>query len=74
MVGLQVVLKPAELTPMTAVALAVLAQRAGVPDGCLNLVFGDAAAIGESHGLCWVTQYGPEKAEAMAVVPASVSK
>lgn len=45
--AVQVVLKPAELTPLTAVALAVLAQRAGVPDGCFNLVFGDAAAIGE---------------------------
>ena len=40
------VLKPAELTPLTAIALAGLAERAGLPDGVLNLVLGDAAAIG----------------------------
>ncbi|GIL52528.1 hypothetical protein Vafri_8371 [Volvox africanus] len=44
--GCTVVLKPAELTPLTAVALAELAERAGLPDGCLNIVMGDAAAIG----------------------------
>jgi succinate-semialdehyde dehydrogenase/glutarate-semialdehyde dehydrogenase len=43
----KVVLKPSELTPLTATALAELAERAGLPDGCLNLVMGDAAAIGE---------------------------
>ncbi|GLI68110.1 hypothetical protein VaNZ11_012437 [Volvox africanus] len=43
--GCTVVLKPAELTPLTAVALAELAERAGLPDGCLNIVMGDAAAI-----------------------------
>ena len=42
----QVVLKPSELTPLTAVALAELAERAGVPDGVFNLVMGDAPAIG----------------------------
>ncbi|GIL79698.1 hypothetical protein Vretimale_12349 [Volvox reticuliferus] len=44
--GCTVVLKPAELTPLTAVALAELAERAELPDGCLNIVMGDAAAIG----------------------------
>ncbi|PNW80188.1 hypothetical protein CHLRE_08g381702v5 [Chlamydomonas reinhardtii] len=44
--GCTVVLKPAELTPLTAIALAGLAERAGLPDGVLNLVLGDAAAIG----------------------------
>jgi len=33
----QVVIKPAELTPLTAVALAELAERAGLPDGVLNV-------------------------------------
>jgi succinate-semialdehyde dehydrogenase len=42
----QVVLKPAELTPLTAVALIELAERAGLPDGVVNLVMGDAPAIG----------------------------
>ncbi|KAG2452440.1 hypothetical protein HYH02_002683 [Chlamydomonas schloesseri] len=44
--GCTVVLKPAELTPLTAIALAELAERAGLPDGVLNLVMGDAPAIG----------------------------
>lgn len=44
--GCTVVLKPSELTPLTAIALAVLAERAGIPDGCFNLIMGDAPAIG----------------------------
>eukprot|EP00798_Chlamydomonas_sp_ICE-L_P022057 gene22057-29122_t len=44
--GCTVVLKPSELTPLTAVALAELAERAGVPDGVINIVMGDAPAIG----------------------------
>jgi succinate-semialdehyde dehydrogenase/glutarate-semialdehyde dehydrogenase len=45
--GCPVVLKPAESTPLTALALAELADRAGLPDGVLNVVSGDAAAIGK---------------------------
>jgi len=48
-VGCSVVVKPAEATPLTALALAELATRAGVPSGVLNVVTGDradAAAIG----------------------------
>jgi len=48
--GCTVVLKPAELTPLTALALAELADRAGVPDGVLNVVLGDAPAIGGRVG------------------------
>jgi succinate-semialdehyde dehydrogenase/glutarate-semialdehyde dehydrogenase len=44
--GCTVVLKPAEATPLTALALAELARRAGIPPGVLNIVVGDAAAIG----------------------------
>jgi delta 1-pyrroline-5-carboxylate dehydrogenase len=47
--GCTVVLKPAEVTPLTALALAELADRAGVPDGALNVVLGDAPAIGEEE-------------------------
>jgi len=42
----QVVLKPAEATPLTALALAECARRAGLPDGVLNIVVGDAPSIG----------------------------
>jgi succinate-semialdehyde dehydrogenase/glutarate-semialdehyde dehydrogenase len=44
--GCTVVAKPASQTPFTALALAELAQRAGFPPGVLNVVTGDAAAIG----------------------------
>ncbi|MCL2524857.1 MAG: NAD-dependent succinate-semialdehyde dehydrogenase [Betaproteobacteria bacterium] len=44
--GCTVVVKPAEATPLTALALAVLAERAGLPTGVFNVVTGDPAAIG----------------------------
>ncbi len=44
--GCTVVAKPASQTPFTALALAELAQRAGLPPGALNVVTGDAATIG----------------------------
>jgi succinate-semialdehyde dehydrogenase/glutarate-semialdehyde dehydrogenase len=44
--GCTVVLKPAMETPLSALALAVLAERAGVPAGVFNVVTGDAKAIG----------------------------
>ncbi|HVB47463.1 MAG TPA: NADP-dependent succinate-semialdehyde dehydrogenase [Burkholderiales bacterium] len=45
--GCTVVLKPAEQTPFSALALAELAERAGIPKGVLNIVTGDAPAIGK---------------------------
>ncbi|MFX8581856.1 aldehyde dehydrogenase family protein, partial [Acinetobacter baumannii] len=44
--GCTVTLKPAELTPLTAFALARLALEAGVPPGAFNVIAGDAPAIG----------------------------
>ncbi|MDF3888761.1 NADP-dependent succinate-semialdehyde dehydrogenase [Cupriavidus basilensis] len=44
--GCAMVLKPAEDTPLSALALAVLAERAGVPAGVLSVLTGDARAIG----------------------------
>lgn len=44
--GCAVVLKPSELTPYSALALAVLAEEAGLPPGVLNIVTGDAEPIG----------------------------
>ncbi len=45
--GCTVVLKPAGETPLTALALAELAARAGLPAGVLNVVTGPARPIGE---------------------------
>jgi succinate-semialdehyde dehydrogenase/glutarate-semialdehyde dehydrogenase len=48
--GCPVVIKPAELTPLTALAAAELAMRAGIPPGVLNLLTADGAnsvAIGK---------------------------
>ena len=44
--GCTVVLKPAEQTPLSALAIAELADRAGMPRGVFNVVTGDAPAIG----------------------------
>ncbi|KDP89478.1 NADP-dependent succinate-semialdehyde dehydrogenase [Cupriavidus sp. SK-3] len=45
--GCAMVIKPAEDTPLSALALALLAERAGVPAGVLSVITGDARAIGE---------------------------
>ena len=45
-VGCTVVAKPASQTPYSALALAELAERAGIPPGVFNVVTGSAAAIG----------------------------
>ncbi len=42
--GCTVIIKPAEATPLSALACAELAQRAGMPAGVLNVITGDAAA------------------------------
>ncbi|PFH11222.1 succinate-semialdehyde dehydrogenase/glutarate-semialdehyde dehydrogenase [Collimonas sp. PA-H2] len=44
--GCTMILKPAEQTPLSALALAYLAQQAGVPGGVLNVITGDAVQIG----------------------------
>ncbi len=44
--GCTMVVKPANETPLSALALAELAQRAGLPAGVLNVVTGHAQAIG----------------------------
>jgi succinate-semialdehyde dehydrogenase / glutarate-semialdehyde dehydrogenase len=49
--GCTIVIKPAELTPLSALALAELAKRAGIPDGVINIVTADAnqsVAIGKT--------------------------
>ena len=44
--GNTVVLKPAELTPMTAVRLDELALVAGIPEGVLNVIVGKGSVVG----------------------------
>jgi succinate-semialdehyde dehydrogenase/glutarate-semialdehyde dehydrogenase len=46
--GCPIVLKPAESTPFTALALAELAQRAGIPPGVFNVVCGNPPDIGKA--------------------------
>jgi acyl-CoA reductase-like NAD-dependent aldehyde dehydrogenase len=45
--GNTIVLKPAELTPLTAIELGKLALEAGVPEGVLNVVNGPGRVAGE---------------------------
>ena len=44
--GCTLIVKPASQTPLTALALAVLAERAGIPAGVFNVVTGDSAVVG----------------------------
>lgn len=44
--GCTIIVKPAEQTPLSALALAVLAEDAGVPAGVFNVVTGDARTVG----------------------------
>jgi len=46
--GCTMILKPSEETPLIAMALAVLAEKAGVPAGVFNVVSGDSVAIGST--------------------------
>jgi aldehyde dehydrogenase (NAD+) len=46
--GNTVVLKPSELTPITALMLAECARDAGIPAGVLNVVTGDGAGAGDA--------------------------
>src|SRR5438045_1922453 len=45
--GNTIVLKPAELTPLTALRLGELALEAGIPEGVLNVVSGKGSVVGQ---------------------------
>ncbi|MGE0847191.1 MAG: NAD-dependent succinate-semialdehyde dehydrogenase [Flavobacteriaceae bacterium] len=45
-VGCTIVIKPASETPLSALAICELAERAGIPAGVINVVTGKASAIG----------------------------
>ncbi|MFV0477315.1 MAG: NAD-dependent succinate-semialdehyde dehydrogenase [Parahaliea sp.] len=44
--GCSIIIKPASETPLSALAMAELAERAGIPAGVINVVAGNAADIG----------------------------
>lgn len=46
--GCSVVLKPSELTPLTALKLAELCSEAGIPDGVVNVITGYGSTTGEA--------------------------
>jgi len=51
--GCSIVIKPAEQTPLSALALAELASRAGIPDGVINILTADAQnSIAIGKALC----------------------
>lgn len=45
--GCTMVMKPAEFTPYSALAYGVMAEKSGLPAGVINIITGDAPAIGE---------------------------
>jgi len=45
--GCTLIVRPADLTPLTALALAVLAEEAGIPKGVLQVVTGKSSVIGK---------------------------
>ncbi|MFJ2769683.1 aldehyde dehydrogenase [Streptomyces sp. NPDC087300] len=49
--GCSVVLKPSELTPLSALSLGRIADEAGLPPGVLNVVAGDGPGAGRALGL-----------------------
>ncbi|MBS7404410.1 MAG: aldehyde dehydrogenase family protein [Oxalobacter sp.] len=46
--GCTLVVKPAELTPMTAIRIGELALEAGIPPGVLNIVTGKGSVVGDA--------------------------
>jgi betaine-aldehyde dehydrogenase len=46
--GCAVVIKPAEITPLTTLTLARIATEAGLPDGVLNVITGSGAEVGNA--------------------------
>lgn len=45
--GCPIIVKPSDLTPLSALALAVLAERVGIPAGVFNVITGMPAGIGQ---------------------------
>jgi len=46
--GNTVVMKPSEITPLTAIRMCSILQEAGIPDGVVNLVTGYGDTVGEA--------------------------
>lgn len=72
--GCTMILKPASVTPLSAVALGELALEAGVPEGVLNVLPGPGAEIGEymsAHPLIDKIAFTGETATGAAILKAS---
>ncbi|MGV8966643.1 MAG: aldehyde dehydrogenase family protein [Cellulomonas sp.] len=83
MAGNAVIVKPSEFTPLSALALARVAQDAGLPDGLLNVVCGAGRVIGKAlithQGVGMVTMTGSTRggreilaATADSIIPVSL--
>ena len=75
--GCTMVLKPSEVTPLSAVILAEIMDAAGVPAGVFNLVNGDGAGVGvaisEHPGIDLVSITGSTRAGALVAKAAADS-
>ena len=65
--GCTIVIKPAEQTPLTCLRLARLAQKAGIPDGVINVVPG----YGPTAGACWWVPSRPAPIRVRPVIAAA---
>ena len=72
--GCPVVVKPAESTPLTALALAVLAEQAGLPAGVFNVLTGNPAAIGGEPGLRWKVSRAPGRRDSGSTTATAASQ
>ncbi len=77
MAGNAIVLKPSEITPLSAFALTELCHRAGVPAGIVNVVPGDGVSVGDrlarNPGVDLVTMTGSTRAGKQVLQAASTS-
>ncbi|WP_294912262.1 aldehyde dehydrogenase family protein [Tatumella sp. UBA2305] len=64
--GNSIVIKPSEVTPLSSLALATLSQKAGIPEGIVNVVCGEGRVVGDAivkhPGTALITMTGSTRA------------